>query len=76
MLEAFVQLTGNRIGNCTDLLSIIYSSKLNVCCVLVFPSKQACMLHKNNEMKKLKYEMVRNVVNMNRPNTYNSVKWS
>ena len=29
------------------------------------------MLHKNNEMKKLKYEMVRNEVNMN-----NSVKWS
>jgi hypothetical protein len=29
------------------------------------------MLHKNNEMKKLKYEMVRNEVNMT-----NSVKWS
>jgi hypothetical protein len=28
------------------------------------------MLHKNNEMKKLKYEMVRNEMNMN-----NSVKW-
>jgi hypothetical protein len=29
------------------------------------------MLHKHNEMKKLKYEMVRNEVNMN-----NNVKWN
>ena len=33
--------------------------------------QQASMLHKNNETTKLKYEMVRNEVNMN-----NSVKWS
>jgi hypothetical protein len=31
--------------------------------------KQVSMLHKNNEMKKLKYEMLRNEVNIN-----NSVK--
>jgi hypothetical protein len=33
--------------------------------------KQTSMLHKNNEMKKLKCEMVRNEVNINK-----SVKWS
>jgi hypothetical protein len=33
-------------------------------------SMEASMLHKNNEIKKLKYEIVQNEVNMN-----NSVKW-